>query len=148
MKLILVLSTFLSLNAFAQVVISEKTVTLPIDLSTAKLKLSSRGYSNLIVKVLVPELADVTLGNHRNEDEEAPCLATYETRDPEDVIQGKPEKIFANFKITLVKTVLADSENNICHVTLSEQISGEIRGFEFFHERSIPLPERDLEDCR
>ena len=60
----------------SSVLLSEKTVDLSVDISTTKLKLSRADYSSPFVKVLVPELADVTILDHRNTNEGAPCMAT------------------------------------------------------------------------
>lgn len=147
MKFLLLLSLTLS-SAFAQTVISQKEVTLPVDLNTARLKLSRGGYSSEVVKVLVPELADVTIADHRNEGEEAPCLATYEAWTVEEVIQGKPEKLEVPFTITLTKHVWVDTENKVCKVSLTENVIGKIRGFHFTHDRYLEMPDRHVDDCR
>src|SRR3990167_4240343 len=82
----------------SSVVLSKRTVELNVDISTTKLKLSRAGYASPVVKVLVPELADVTILDHRNTGEGAPCLATYETMLPEDVIQNNPGVEKINFE--------------------------------------------------
>lgn len=135
-------------SAFAQTVISQKEVILPVDLNSTRLKLSSGGYSSLVVKVLVPELADVTIADHRNEGEEAPCLATFEAFTVEEVIQGKPEKLEVPFTITLTKHVWADTQNRVCKVSLTENVVGKIRGFHFTHDRYLDMPDRHIDDCR
>jgi len=149
MKKILSLAIILlSVNTFAQTVISEKTVTLNVDISTARVKLSKAGYSVPLVKVLVPDLADVTLLNHRNEGEEAPCLATYDAFVAEDVIQNNPAIEKANFTIKLSKITTPNAEQGTCQVKLLEEVNGIIRGFQFIHSRSFLMPERNIADCR
>jgi hypothetical protein len=69
--------------------LSEKTVTLDVAINKWNLKFSRAGYSEPVVKVLIPELADVTLLDHRNFRENAPCLATFEAKTPEEVIQNR-----------------------------------------------------------
>lgn len=145
MKFLLALSILVS-TAFANTVVSERTVILPVDLT--KVKLSNSGYSSHIVKVLIPELADVTIANHRNEDEDAPCLATYEAMKVEEVVQNKPETIEVPLKITLKKHTWVDEENKVCKVGLQELVEGNIRGFNFVHDRWMDMPDRHLEDCR
>lgn len=146
MKFLLIASLTIS-SAFAQTVISKRSVNLKVDLRTTKIRLSNAGYGEIaVLKVLVPALADVTLADHRNEGEEAPCLATYDTRKVEDVVQGKPEILSVPFKITLTKHVYADQD--VCKVALMELVEGKIRGMNFIHEREIPLPDRNLADCR
>lgn len=137
-------------------IISERTVKLPVELNRAKVKISNRGYGQTyLVKVLVPELADITLMNHRNEGEEAPCMATYETDSLGDIIQHAPDRIQSDFKITLTKGFYlqwADQVNKpnevICKVYLREDLETTIRGFKFIHSRTSELPDRIAADCK
>ena len=149
MKKIMTLAIILlSVNTYAQTVVSEKTVTLNVDISTARVKLSKAGYSVAMVKVLVPDLADVTLLNHRNEGEDAPCLATNDAFVAEDVIQNNPAIEKANFTVKLTKITTPNTEQGTCQVKLLEEVNGVIRGFQFFHSRSFLMPERNVADCR
>jgi len=136
------------LAAVSNKVISETMVTLNIDISTTKVKLSGAGYSSPVVKVLVPDLADVTLLDHRNVGEGAPCLATYETFEPSDIIKNNPAVEKADFKIRLSKIATVNATKNICEITLEESIRGEIRGFTFVHDRSKVIATRAIADCR
>jgi hypothetical protein len=137
-----------SLNSHADTLISSRTVTVPVDISKAKVVITNKGYgTTYLVKVLVPALAAPTLMNHRNEGESAPCLATYETDQIDDVVQGRPEVINADMKIDLRKSVYVSSDDKLCHVVLTEDISTTIRGFNFVHGRSSDLPTRDPADC-
>jgi hypothetical protein len=130
------------------VILSQRTVNLQVDISTARVKLSRAGYSVPLVKVLVPGLADVTLLNHRNEGEGAPCLATYETHDPAAVIQDHPAVEQVPFTVTLTKRLVANQFEQKCRVGLIETVNGKIRGFEFVHSRFQAIGERKPEDCR
>jgi hypothetical protein len=126
-----------------------RTVTLPVDISTARVVKTNKGYGETyLVKVLVPELAAETLMNHRNEGEGAPCLATYQADSVDQVVWHHPETIHTEFKIDLVKLLLPDPKNNVCKVQLIETVTTTIRGYEFTHERSSNLPDRVLEDCK
>jgi hypothetical protein len=129
-------------------VMQKKTVVLPVDVSTTRIHLSKADYSSPVVKVLIPELADVTLLDHRNNQEGAPCMATYDTLSVEDVIQGRPAIEKVKFNITLTKVAWIDREANICRVSLEENLQAKIRGFNFVHSRSTELPDRVVEDCR
>ncbi len=133
---------------FAQsssVVVSEKTVTLPVDIGTTRLKFTNLGYSNFLVKVIVPELAGATVMNHRNIGEDGPCLFTYEAFQIDDVIQGNPAVEDIDFKITLVKDSFIS--DGVCKVTLTENVHAEIRGFFFQHSLSTAMPDRIPADC-
>ncbi len=126
-----------------------RDVVLPVNISTARVVKTNHGYGNTyLVKVLVPELAAETLMNHRNDGEGAPCMATYEASDINQVIQNNPAMEQVGFRIMLTKTLQPDPSQNSCHVTLNETITAKIRGFTFLHSRSSQLPDRVLADCR
>jgi hypothetical protein len=141
-------------------VISKQIVTLPVNLSPEGIKLSIRGYSAYTVKILVPELAAVTVMNHRNDQEGAPCLATTGTYDVEDIVQGRPTVEQIPFTVLLeknakvVKRNIYDSdgkytgEEEVCVMSLQETVTGEVRGFKFSHVRGSALPERVVDDCK
>lgn len=152
MKKILISMTIMMLTTAAQaggiVLLSEKTVPLTVDISTTKVKLSVADYSSPVVKVLVPDLADVTVLDHRNTGEGAPCMATYDTLEPMDVIQDNPSIEEIPMTIKLEKIVSEDFSNNVCHVTLSETITSNIRGFEFNHYKSHYIGTRHIDDCK
>jgi hypothetical protein len=131
-----------------EVLIAERTVNLNVDISTTKLKLSRADYSSPVVKVLVPELADATILDHRNTGEGAPCMATYQALSPEEVIQNNPAVELVPMTITLKKILTPDQKNGRCLVTLDERIEGKIRGFLFEHQKTVEIGTRHLEDCR
>jgi hypothetical protein len=130
------------------VVLSQRAVALNVDISTARVRLSKAGYAVALVKVLVPELAGATLLDHRNEGEGAPCLTTYGTRDPAEVIQNRPAVEQVPFTVTLTKRLVANRFEQKCQVGLIESVTGKIRGFEFVHSRFQAIGERTLADCR
>ena len=132
----------------SSVLLSEKTVDLSVDISTTKLKLSRADYSSPVVKVLVPELADVTILDHRNTNEGAPCMATYDTLVPNAVIQNNPAIEVIPMTIQLHKNLQPDPNKNLCIVSLSESIEANIRGFKFIHSRTISVGARHIDDCR
>lgn len=151
MKSLMVLGfILLSMAANANTLVSERVVTLPVDLSTAGIRLSKSGYSMPTVKVLIPELAEVTVMNHRNDGETAPCLATFDTLEVEDVVQGKPETVKVPVTVKLEKIVSAadDGGVKVCRVELMETVTASIRGFEFSHVRFSELPSRHVDDCK
>ncbi|WP_413569653.1 hypothetical protein ACLWBD_04195 [Bdellovibrio sp. HCB117] len=141
-----------SFNANAnttETVISEKTFRLPVDISTAQVRKTNAGYGELyLVKVLIPGLAAVTVLNHRNVGENAPCMATYETTSIEDVIQNNPATEHYDITVTQTKLAYPDWENTKCIVHLQEKVSAKIRGYNFVHSASTPLQERHIDDCK
>tara|TARA_R110000868_G_scaffold132380_2_gene343108 strand:- start:38190 stop:38642 length:453 start_codon:yes stop_codon:yes gene_type:complete len=130
---------------FSSSIMSEKTVTLPVDISTTRLKFTNLGYSNFLVKVIVPELAEHTVMNHRNSGEDGPCLFTYEAFQIDDVIQDNPIVEDIDFKITLVKESVV--QGDVCKVTLTENVHAQIRGFFFQHSLTTQMPDRIPADC-
>lgn len=151
-NIILALTTLLSAQTFAadvkQVIVSQKTVDVPITINSTLLKLSQADYSIPTVKILVPALADITVMNHRNSREGAPCLATDATKEPNDIIQNRDEVTTVPMTITLTKLLYVDSVTNKCQVVLTESVTTQIRGFAFYHDRSQAMPSRHIDDCR
>ncbi|MBP7844596.1 MAG: hypothetical protein KA116_07255 [Proteobacteria bacterium] len=143
----------LALGAQAQtepitVKLSEKTVTLDVAIDHLNLKFSRAGYSLPVVKVLLPSLADVTILDHRNFREKAPCLASFDAQTPEEVIQDRVGVEAVDFTIKLNKILNPDSEKKTCIVTLEETVEGKIRGFKFEHQRYLSVGQRNINDCR
>lgn len=152
LKLILGLALItgsLSAHALEETVISRKIVNLPVDLSKAGVRSSNKGYgTTYLVKILVPGLAAETVLNHRNEGESAPCLATYEAFEVEEVIKGNPAIETFAFEIIQKKNFSPDVENKVCNLWLTEEVQAEVRGFKFVHSRSTELPQRHIDDCK
>lgn len=147
MKTIFLFALLLTQQAFAQKILHEKTVTLPVEISADTVLLSNADYSSFMVKVVVPSLADVTFLNHRNRAAGGPCMATRGTMVPEDVIQGRPGTENVPFTIKLKKYASLDQEKK-CQVVMVEEIQGKIRGFTFNHSQRQEVQERQAEDCR
>lgn len=154
MKTKMLLAILVSITGFhanaeiSSVVLSDQTIPVTVDISVGRVKLSKADYSSEVVKILVPGLADVTLLDHRNTNEGAPCLATYEARQVSEVIQSNPAIETVPMNIKLVKQIYPDVKARKCHVQLFELIETNIRGFKFEHMRSISVGTRHLDDCR
>lgn len=147
MKTFLLIASLITSLSASAVTLHKKKVTLPVDISTTRLLMSNAGYGDsYILKVIIPELADVTFLNHRNPQAGGPCMATYETIDPEAVLQGNPAIENVQFEITLDKDVWDDG--NVCQVWMRETVVGKIRGFNFQHSVTQQMPNRSKEDCR
>lgn len=151
----IILSTAILLAALTaqasenEVIIAKKTVKLAVDLSTAGIRSSNLGYGDtFFVKILVPGLAAETLLNHRNEGEAAPCLATYETFKVEDVVKGNPATEIHDFEIVQKKVLYPNEADKTCAVWLVEDVSTNVRGFNFVHQRQTELPSRHIDDCQ
>lgn len=144
-----ILLTAATASSNDEVIISQKTVQLEVDLSTTGIRSSNLGYGDtFFVKILVPGLAKETILNHRNEGETAPCLATYDTYKVEDVVKGNPAKEIHDFEIVQKKQLYPNTTDNTCDVYLVETVATTVRGFKFVHERSSVLPKRHIDDCQ
>lgn len=147
MKTFLLLVSLISATTASAVTLHQKKVTLPVDISSTRLLMSNAGYGDTyILKVIIPELADITFLNHRNPTAGGPCMATYETTDVDAVIQGNPSVENVTFDVKLDKEAWFDG--NVCQVSMTETVSGKIRGFNFQHTVFQEMPSRDKEDCR
>lgn len=128
--------------------ISDKTTTVSVDLNAKTVKCSAQDYSSPMLKVLVPGLADLTLLNHRNTREGAPCVAAGQCGkfSPQDILAAgeRTERI----PVRVVLRKLAEVDGAGCHVTLVETVATKIRGVAFFHERRHELADRVADDCR
>ncbi|TPW21660.1 MAG: Uncharacterized protein FD126_472 [Elusimicrobia bacterium] len=128
--------------------VSDKTTNVMVELNTKTVKCSAQDYSMPMLKVLVPALADLTLLNHRNTREGAPCVAAGQCG------KFKPGDILASgegteqIPVRVVLRKLAEVDGEGCHVTLIETVSTKIRGIGFFHERRHELADRVADDCR
>ncbi len=127
--------------------LSEQTFTVPVDLSTAKVKVTTLGYGAPTLKVLIPELAAITVLDHRNLGEEAPCMANFEAFTVDAVVQGNPAVVETDITVRRQKVLTPIEEENTCRVHLTELVTTEIRGLSFSHFESQKLPDRHIDDC-
>lgn len=128
--------------------VSDKTSLVSVALNPRTVKCSAADYSMPMLKVLVPGLAELTLLNHRNTREGAPCVAAGECGKfrPEDILAAGEGTVSVPVRVILRKLAEVDGEG--CRVTLIETVHTKIRGIAFFHERRHELAERVAEDCR
>lgn len=128
--------------------VSDKTTTVSVELNAQTVKCSAQDYSMPMLKVLVPALADLTLLNHRNTREGAPCVAAGQCGKfkPGDILAAGEGTEQISVRVVLRK--LAEADGGACRVTLIETVHTRIRGIAFFHERRHDLAKRVAEDCR
>ena len=101
-----------------------------------------------MVKVIIPELASVTLLDHRDSGSGGPCIATTDAVHPIDILQDRPATEKVSLVIRLEKFPVIGPRNDTCVIYLVESIEGSIRGFDFFHSRTIEIGSRHVDDCR
>jgi|GEM_PF-5221690 len=130
-------------------VVRDQTTPVDVDLNAQTVKCSAADYSAPMLKVLVPGLADLTVLNHRNTREGAPCIAAGKcsaTVGPQTILQSGAGTVRAPIRVVLKKVAAIDGD--VCHVTLVETVTTQIRGVPFFHEREQAVADRAAADCR
>jgi hypothetical protein len=129
-------------------IVRDQTTTVKVELNKATVKCSAADYSSPMLKVLIPGLAELTVLNHRNTREGAPCVAAGPCFElgPDAILKGGAGSENVPVRVTLKKEVFKDGD--VCRVTLVENVLTEIRGVKFFHERRQDVAERSPEDCR
>tara|TARA_R110002072_G_scaffold534_7_gene4150 strand:- start:54546 stop:55028 length:483 start_codon:yes stop_codon:yes gene_type:complete len=139
-------------NEVKERVLSDVTTEMNIKLSPSTVKCSSAGYGMSFLKVLIPELKDITLFDHRNFGESAPCVAAGACLpmgefSPTDILgdEQSEETILVNVK--LIRVFNINHALKTCDVSLKEKILTTIRGIEFNHQRSDSVISRNFEDC-
>ena len=133
----------------ANAVVSDRTATVSVPLNAKTVKCSSADYSALMLKVLVPDLAGLTVLNHRNTNEGAPCVAAGACNSTLGIknILGSGEGV-DQIKVRVVLRKQTAIQGEVCHVSLIETVATTIRGVPFFHERVQEVAQRTAADCR
>ncbi len=130
-------------------VVSDRTSTVSVPLNAKTVKCSSADYSAMMLKVLVPDLAGLTVLNHRNTNEGAPCVAAGVCSvklGPKTILEAGEGVDQIKVRVVLRKQTSIQGE--VCHVSLVETVATTIRGVPFFHERVQEVPQRTAADCR
>lgn len=132
----------------ALAIVSDRTTTVDVPLNAATVKCSRADYAEPLVKVLIPALADLTVLNHRNTREGAPCVSAGSCREmsPRDILKDGEGVDRVKIRVVLRKETALDGE--VCRVTLVETVATTIRGVTFSHERVQDVAERVAADCR
>lgn len=135
------------------------THQLEVALNENTVLCSRADYAGEFLKVLIPQLADITLLDHQNSGAGAPCLGAGTCRSrwsptgplPSDIIN--PEKPTEKINITVkvfrqtYKTVDQSGKEG-CEVQIVEELKSNIRGINFYHLRDKFLGERSISDCK
>jgi hypothetical protein len=130
-------------------IVRDQTTTVDVDLNAKTVKCSAADYSGPMLKVLVPGLADLTVLNHRNTREGAPCVAAGrcgEDLGPESILKAGDG--IERIPVRVVLQKVTSIEGEVCHVALVETVTTTIRGLPFFHERRQEVADRSAADCR
>lgn len=134
-------------------IISTSTHRLNLSLNEQTVLCSEVGYGSAFLKILIPQLADITIMDHRNEGADAPCVAAGNcaprgSLDPKDILDPRNPKETVDVTVTLTKRAVLDPKQLRCTVELVENIDLDVRGVHFTHERGALIGERNVKDCR
>jgi hypothetical protein len=133
-----------------ETVVHDTTSQVDLKLDSNTVLCSSADYGALFLKVLIPELAGLTLLDHQNLGAGAPCVASGPCKPgnmPSDILSGKSPYEATSINVKAVRIDEADADTQICTTTLRETVDVTIRGIAFKHERFASLGERPFSDC-
>lgn len=132
-------------------VIQDEIFPVSVTLDESTVLCSSADYAATFLKVLIPDIAQVTLFDHRNFAVAAPCIAAGECSDelnPSTILDaGGNGEIVAPLRVMLTGIYVVNHDAQTCTVRLREDLSTVIRGVEFTHAREGFVSERAVEDC-
>lgn len=149
--LLLVLSTpALAETTFHETVVHDTTTTVDLKLDSSTVLCSAADYGALFLKVLIPELAPLTLLDHQNTGAGAPCVAAGPCEPgnmPNDIIDADYPTAQAAINVKAIRVDQADPAAQTCTTSLREEVAVTIRGVPFTHVRHASLGERPFSDC-
>jgi uncharacterized protein (TIGR03382 family) len=133
-------------------VVHETTTTTEIELTPDTVLCSAADYSFPALKILIPELAAITLLDHQNFGAGAPCVAAGQCglpdgSEPSDILDSDNLMQEVDIIVKAIRVDTVDDEALTCSTTLIERVDVDVRGVPFFHERYAELGSRPYADC-
>jgi hypothetical protein len=132
--------------------VHETTTSVDLLLTPETVICSHADYSANFLKVLIPQLAGITLLDHQNTDAGAPCVAAGECAPfgdhaPDDILDEADTSETVDIRVRATRLEEIDHDAQTCTTSLRERVDLEIRGVRFAHERYAPLGSRPNGDC-
>lgn len=132
--------------------VHETTTSVDLELTPETVICSHADYAATFLKVLIPELASITLLDHQNTDAGAPCVAAGECAPfgdhaPADILDAADTSETVDVTVRATRIDEIDHDARTCTTTLVERVDLEIRGVPFAHQRQAPLGSRPYGDC-
>lgn len=132
--------------------VHETTTSVDLLLTPETVICSHADYSANFLKVLIPQLAGITLLDHQNTDAGAPCVAAGECAPfgdhaPDDILDEADTSETVGIRVRATRLEEIDHDAQTCTTSLRERVDLEIRGVRFAHERYAPLGSRPYGDC-
>lgn len=140
-----------------ETLVHEKTTAVEVELNDRTVLCSAADYQAEMLKIVIPQLADLTLLNHRNTNAGGPCVSAGICRpagseaglEPGDILKpGLPEVESIPVTVKLTRVTSISSDQSGCDVSLKEEIHLVVRGIPFYHVRWHFLDARVGSDCR
>lgn len=144
------LSTAAAVPTYNETVVHETTTSVEVDLNNTTVLCSAADYGATFLKILIPDLARLTLLDHQNTGAGAPCVAAGPCEPghmPADIIDAAHPTETVQISVKAIRGDDADSDTQTCTTGLTETVKVTIRGVDFFHQRFAPLGERPYSDC-
>lgn len=135
---------------FHETLVHNTTTPVTVKLDEDTVLCSSADYGALFLKILIPDLAKLTLLDHQNFGAGAPCVAAgmcEPGNEPADVIDPAYPTAQVNINVKAIRLDMVDAAEQTCETSLIERVHVKIRGIDFTHERSAPLGSRPFADC-
>lgn len=135
----------------SRLLINKTTTAVDVQLNDTTVLCSHADYAGDFLKILVPQLAGLTVIDHRNFNAGAPCVAAGECVEgnmPADILGAstRPSDVVP-ITITLTRVTVGDDAEPSCYVSLEESIEMPIRGKVFRHVRTAEIGQRLFSDC-
>ena len=132
--------------------VHDTTTSVDLLLTPETVICSHADYSATFLKVLIPQLASITLLDHQNTDAGAPCVAAGECAPfgdhaPSDILDEADTSETVDIRVRALRVDDIDHDAETCTTTLRERVHLEIRGVRFAHERWADLGSRPYADC-
>jgi len=143
-------STAAAAPELKETVVHDTSKSIALQLTDETVLCSSADYGALFLKVLIPQLASMTLLDHQNLGAGAPCVAAgmcQPGRMPEDILDPSEPSETVDVRVKAIRVDEIDREKQTCTTSLTERVDVTIRGFDFAHERYASLGERPISDC-
>jgi uncharacterized protein (TIGR03382 family) len=134
----------------SETVVQDRTTSVDLQINDKTVLCSSADYGAPFLKVLVPELAGMTLLDHQNTGAGAPCVAAGACQPghmPADLIDPAHPTETVDVNVKEVRIDEADDQAKTCTTFLAERVNVTIRGVQFIHERGLALGTRPYSDC-
>lgn len=133
-----------------ETVVTDTTTPVDLKLDDSTVLCSSADYGSLFLKVLIPDLARLTLLDHQNIGAGAPCVAAGACKPgnmPSNIIDPAHPVEHVAVNVQEIRLDEADPTAQTCTTTLIEKVHVSIRGIDFYHQRQAPLGSRPYSDC-